>query len=241
MSFDANDCAIIACDVFKDELEAFGMGRTWNEIVYLEMGLHDQPDILRIEIQKVIDRIEQNPTVKTILLLYGICGNGLVGIRSGRCRLVLPRAHDCVSILMGGPDTHQAFLKKHPGAYFYSPGWIRGKRVPGPDREARLKEYYSEKYPDDEDLLEDLIEADHETFAHHDCAAYVDVTGNAAAERYCRDCAASLGWEYRHLEGDPGMIVDLLSGNWDSRRFLVTQPTVPISGVLDEPGRAIQG
>ena len=241
MSITPNACAVVACDVFKDEVEAYSNGAEWRQLVYLEMGLHDQPDILRKEVQQVVDRIEEDPAVEYILLLYGVCGNGLVGIRSSRCRLVLPRAHDCISILMGGPAQHQEFLSKHPGAYFYSPGWVRGKRVPGPDRDAHLRGYYTRKYPDDDDLVEDLIDADRETFVHHDCAAYVDITGNAATEAYCQNCAQSLGWKYRKIEGDPSLLLDFLNGGWDSGRFLVTEPGKQVSDVLDAPGRAIQG
>lgn len=241
MSFDPTTCAVLACDVFQDELLKFGKGKDWRHVEFLEMGLHDQPAILREEIQRVINRLQSNIPVNTILLLYGICGNGLIGVESARCRLVLPRAHDCISILLGGPDIHQAVLKKNPGTYFYSPGWIRGKRVPGPDRDAHMLKYYSEKYPDDEELVADLIDADQETFAHHNCAAYVDITGDRSAESYCEGCAKSLGWAHEKLPGDPRLLQDLLNGNWDDSRFLVLEPPARISRVLDNQIQGIQG
>ena len=213
----------------------------WGAVEYLEMGLHDQPDVLRQEVQATINRLEENPLLDTVLLLYGVCGNGLIGIRSSRCRLVLPRAHDCVSILLGGPKVHEAILKENPGTYFYSPGWVRGKRVPGPDRDAHLRKFYGERYPDDEEMLEDLIEADQETFAHHNCAAYVDVTNNPQAESYCQGCASSLGWKYQRLAGDPSLIKDLFAGNWEASRFLVVEPGEAIESVLDGHSRGIQG
>ena len=37
-----------------------------------------------------------------ILLGYGLCGNGLDGLSARHTRLVLPRAHDCIGLLMGG-------------------------------------------------------------------------------------------------------------------------------------------
>lgn len=241
MTTEPSTCAIIACDVFKDELEAFGAGIDWHTIEYLEMGLHDQPNILREEIQKVVNRLEEESSVETILLMYGICGNGLIGIVSKRCQLVLPRAHDCISILLGSPNVHEGVLKENPGTYFYSPGWVRGRRVPGPDRDVHLKTFYSERYPDDEELVEDLIDADHETFEHHNCAAYVEVTRDASAESYCQDCASSLGWKYKKLQGDPSLIKDFLSGNWEESRFLVVQPSCPIDDVLKSPIQGIQG
>jgi hypothetical protein len=242
MSFNPSSCALLSCDVFQEELfENIDNPGAWAAMAFLEMGLHDQPDILRKEVQGTIDKLEKHPEIETILLLYGICGNGLIGVKGSRCQLVMPRAHDCVSILLGSPDKHQAVLKDNPGTYFYSPGWVRGRRVPGPDRDDHLKEYYSDKYPDDPEMVEDLIEADHDTFAHHNCAAYVDITSNRGAEEYCKDCAASLGWKYKRLRGDPALLKDFLSGNWDPSRFLVTEPGQPVEGVLDDPITGIQG
>jgi hypothetical protein len=80
----------------------------------------------------------------------------LIGVKADQCPLVIPRAHDCISILLGSPEIHQDVLKKNPGTYFYSPGWVRGRRVPGPDRDAHLRELYSERYPDDEDMVSQL-------------------------------------------------------------------------------------
>lgn len=217
--------ALLACDVFQEELTALGgVQPPWQHIEYLEMGLHDQPDSLRVEVQAVIERLEEDPDIDTILLAYGLCGNGLIGIRAGRCTFILPRAHDCISILLGGMEPHSALLKENPGTYFYSPGWVRGKRVPGPDREAHIREIYTARYPDDEEMIDDLVEADADAFAHHNCAAYVDITANSSAENYCKDCAKHLGWQFLKLKGDPSMLNDLLQGNWDPTRYLTIQP-----------------
>ena len=222
--------ALIACDVFASEIERL---RDPDRpapapVVLLEMGLHDHPDRLRRELQSAVDTLSAAPGVETILLAYGLCGRGLDGVRASRVPLVLPRAHDCISILLGGIPAHQAALREEPGTYFYSPGWIRGRRVPGPDRETHLRELYSARHPDDPEMVEDLVEIDRELFAHHRRAAYVDVTDDSAAESYCRDCARCLGWEFHRLKGDPSFLRALLNGPWDAARF-----------VLVPPGRAI--
>lgn len=217
--------AIVACDVFEEELRALLPSLDNTELRFLEMGLHDAPDHLRHQLEAVIAELEHSLPVETIILAYGRCGNGLVGIKAGRCQLVLPQAHDCLSILLGGRARHDALLKETPGTYFYSPGWIRGRRVPGPDRENHLRDHYAERYGDDEDMLEDLVEADRDAFAHHTCAAYVDITGNAEAEAYCRNCAAHMQWTFKRLEGDASFLRDLLTGAWeDPNRFLKILP-----------------
>jgi hypothetical protein len=217
--------ALLACDVFSEELtELAGSRPPWRAIDYLEMGLHDRPDDLREAVQDAIASLEADPEVRAVLLAYGRCGNGLVGICAGRCPLILPQAHDCISILLGGRTAHNAALKENPGTYFYSPGWVRGKRVPGPDREAYLRELYAQRYADDEDMIDELVEADQEAFAHHNCAAYVSIVDRPEAERYCRDCAKHLGWMQKTLPADPSFLRNLLEGQWASERFLRVEP-----------------
>tara|TARA_B110000037_G_scaffold57095_1_gene69639 strand:- start:552 stop:1274 length:723 start_codon:yes stop_codon:yes gene_type:complete len=225
--------SVLACDVFEEELESLGGSNPpWNSIHYLEMGLHDQPDLLRKSISLALQKLEKDSAIQTIVLAYGLCGTGLVGISAGRCQLTIPRAHDCVSILLGSAKRHEQVLQVNPGTYFYSPGWVRGKRVPGPDRETKLRSFYAQRYGEDEELLHDLIEADRESFAHHNCAAYVDLTQNSEAENYCKNCAQSLGWEYRKIEGDARLLHDLLYGPWDDERFLIVKPgrSIALSG-----------
>jgi hypothetical protein len=227
--------ALLACDVFKEEVETLlPADRRPAKIRFLEMGLHDRPDDLRRAIEREIAALEEDEGVDTILLLYALCGNGLVGVRARRRRLVLPRAHDCVGILLGGPERHREVLRDHPATYFYSPGWIRGKRVPGPDREAYLRAEYAERFGDDEEIIDELVEADAEIFGHHDRAAYVDFTGNEEARRYCRDCALHLGWRFEELRADPGQFLDLFAGDWDPARFLVVEPGEKIGLAGDE-------
>lgn len=226
--------AVVTCDVFQEELAVFGGDAPpWRAIEYLEMGLHDRPDELRIAVQQKVKLLDQREEVDSIVLAYGLCGNGLVGVGAGRCQLILPKAHDCISILLGSAQRHQAVLKEEPHTYFYSPGWVRGRRVPGPDREQHLRDLYAERYSDDEEMIDDLVEADRSTFDNYRCATYVDLTDNQPAEQYCQRCADSLGWSYRRLAGDASMLRDLLSGRWDAERF-VTIPSGRKIGLDDD-------
>ena len=232
--------ALIACDVFSAEIEDFAKHNEpgWQSLHLREMGLHDQPDLLRRKIEALIAEVEANPSVEAIALAYGRCGNGLIGIKAGRVPLILPQAHDCISILLGGADRHDALLRKNPGTYFYSPGWVREKRVPGPDREAYLRELYKERYEDDEDMIKDLIEVDEEMFAHHNCAAYVSITDSPEAREYCRNCARHLGWKHEEPPTDPSFLHDLLSGQWESeKRFLRVEPGQTIAA--DPSGKLV--
>lgn len=222
----SSSCALLACDVFSQEITTLlpEMASPPSPVIYLEMGLHDHPDTLRARLQEKIRELEARPEIATILLAYGQCGQGLAGIHAGRCTLVLPRAHDCISILLGGIAAHAAVLRENPGVYFYSPGWIKGRRVPGPDREAYLRACYQRRYPDDAETVEELLAVEAEVFAHHNGAAYVEVTPSPEAEAYCRRCAAHQGWTFRRLDGQREFLQMLLSGPHPAERFLVVRP-----------------
>lgn len=226
--------ALLACDVFLEELkELAGPTPPWQAEAYLEMGLHDQPDNLRTLLQAKIEEWENELEVDTIVLAYGRCGNGLVGLRGTRCQLVLPQAHDCVSILLGSKERHEAILKNNPGTYFYTPGWVRGKRVPGPGREAFLRELYAERFDDDEEMIEELVEADRESYEHHNCAAYVSIIDRPEAHQYCQGCARHLNWQQEDHPGDPSFLLDLIQGNWKPERFLIVPPGQAIGANAD--------
>jgi len=227
---------LIACDVFREEIESFlpSLSETPVHIEWLEMGLHDQPDLLREQLQSRVNSFDGDASIGAILLAYGRCGNGLVGLRAGKHPLVVPQGHDCISIFLGGPEAHAKVLAEEPGTYFYSPGWIRERRVPGPDREAWLRRHYLERYPDDPEMVDELVDMDRELFNHHRCAACVDLTGGSITEDYTRRCARFLGWEFKKLRGDPSLLKTLLSGpSGEDSRFVHIKPGEQIGSKSD--------
>lgn len=217
--------AVVACRVLEDEVRHFSAGLPHlGTCEFLEVGLHDRPTTLRELLQAAIDRIETDPRIDTIVLVYGVCGMATVGLTARRCQLVLPRAHDCITLFLGSKDRFKALTKADPGRYWYSPGWNREKRVPGPEREAQMRAEYTEKFGAEQ--AEELLEAERETFAQHASANYVDLglPGNETDREYAERCAQWLGWPCQTHHGDPSLLHDLLAGPWDANRFLVVPP-----------------
>ena len=66
-----------------------------------------------------------------IVLGYGLCGNGLAGLRPRSIPLVMPRAHDCIALLMGSRSRLRTYFARTPGVYFRSSGWIERGARPG--------------------------------------------------------------------------------------------------------------
>lgn len=224
--------ALIACDVFREELDARTALPEFSETVWLPMGLHDRPADLRRTVQAEIDRLEANPLITEILLLYALCGTGTAGLRSRRLPMLLPRAHDCIAFLLGSNRRHQELQSQCPGTYFYAPGWIRERRVPGPDRDTWLRQTYADRF--DDDMIDDLLDADREAFEHYEKALFIQTPAAGSAEAYCRRCADHLGWRFESAQGDPGWMTRFLHGPHPASEFVCLLPGETVAPAADE-------
>lgn len=131
---------VIACGVMEPELEAVRAGAPAVEIIYLEQGLHRTPKRLPGMIQEQIDRVASYAT--SIVLGYGLCSNGLVGVTARRQQLVVPRCHDCIALFLGSPDRYDELFRDHPGTYYLTPGWVKKNQDPlGTYQEEYLPKY----------------------------------------------------------------------------------------------------
>jgi hypothetical protein len=227
--------ALLACSVFEREIALLAGGaRHIAEMRFFEMGLHDRPDQLRAILQENLDFLDARADIEAVVLAYGLCGRGTAGLRPTRHKLVIPRAHDCVTVFMGSKEAYAEHHRQCPSCYYYTPGWNRGRRVPGPERLESLRAALAAKF--DAEEIEFLVEAERAQWACHDTATYLDLgTDDAAAEaEYARACARWLGWKFEHLRGDPTLLKDLLWGNWDAARFQIVQPGRQLGHAPDE-------
>ena len=120
---------LISCEVlFREMCDACAHSPHQVDLEFLPKGLHDlggRP--MAAKIQEVVDRTPDG-IYDAILLGYGLCGNGLDGLTARHTRLVLPRAHDCIALLMGSRERYLAYFERNPGTYYRSTGWLeRGK------------------------------------------------------------------------------------------------------------------
>ncbi len=227
--------AVILCAVLDVEIRHFA--REMPHIIHietLEQGLHNEPDKLRATLQDSITRIEQKTAVEAIALGYGLCSRGAEGIRSARCKLVIPRAHDCITLLLGDKQRYAQYVQANPGTYWYSPGWNKHHLPPGKQRYDQLYHQYCQKYG--EDNAKFLMEQEQLWMKSYNRATFVDLgVGVTDADlQYTRQCADWLGWSYDRQHGDPALLAALLAGDWDPDRFVVLQPGQTIRITADD-------
>ena len=228
--------AVVYCAVLEDEIEAFAKDNP--RLIRLEkmpQGLHNEPDKLRSRLQSVVDRIEADcPEVSVIVAGYGLCSRGTEGVVTKRCRFVIPRAHDCITLLLGSKERYAEYVKNHPGTYWYSPGWNRHHIPPGKERYDTLRAQYVERFGEED--ADYLMEEEQHWFSTYDRATFVDlkVLPSDHDQTFTQNCAKWLGWNYDRQVGDPGLIQSLLTGDWNDDRFVVLEPGQAFRMTIDE-------
>lgn len=217
---------LIACKVLQREAY-FCAARSPNvvDVVLMEQGLHNEPDRLRRDVQKALERTHdiQGRPYDASLLGYGLCSNGVVGLTSP-IPVVIPRGHDCITVLLGSKQRYQEYFDSHRGVYWYSPGWIESGKQPSRQRYEALLDEYTQKYG--EDNARYLMEVEQTWVKEYQWATFVD-WGLFEVEPYkdfTRECAEFLGWNYDELTGDPGLMQRFVNGIWSDEEFLVVPP-----------------
>ena len=117
--------AIIGCMVMNREISRLvSESRNTVRVWWLRQGLHDTPDILRTELQRALDEIErensllpENLRFEAVVLAYGLCSNGVLGLRSRSLPVVVPRCDDCISLFLGSADRYRQLFHDLPGVY----------------------------------------------------------------------------------------------------------------------------
>ncbi|WP_404423764.1 DUF1638 domain-containing protein [Nibricoccus sp. IMCC34717] len=224
---------LVACEVFRREVEALaGRGLGFERAEWLPIALHDRPASMAPAINEAIARLEQPGGLDCVLLAYGLCGGGLAGVQAKSLPLVVPRAHDCISIFLGCARKHEQRVRKQPDTFFLTQGWIEGGRAPGPGRADAIRALYRDREPDE---IEDLVDADREAFDKYKRIGFVDTGVSPQVESSCRRCSDFLGWELERIEGTLSWLEALFQGTpWDPVRFLTVPPGHSVQATWDE-------
>ncbi len=119
---------IIACKVMEPEITTLTRDVDYIQAIYLESSLHDTPDKMPDLIREKIDQAESYAS--QIVLGYGLCSNGVVGLTAPSQGLIIPRVHDCISLFLGSGELYQEMFSQNPGTYYLTPGWLAERSDP---------------------------------------------------------------------------------------------------------------
>ena len=194
---------IIACRVLESLIKGLLNGAR-PRTIYMDYGLHRLPQTMPATLQAELDAL---PEPSLVLLGYGLCGNGLVGLQAGTHTLVIPRADDCIALLLGSYETYIEEFTAVPGTYYLTKGWLESGSHP-------LKEYreYQEKYG--QSKAEWLMDQQYQNyrrlvFVAHSQAELEEFRPQAL--EVARFCEARWGMRYEERLGSDSFVRRLLA------------------------------
>jgi hypothetical protein len=235
---------LIACEILYREL-CWAVARSPNRIdlEFMPKGLHDiGQDGMQGHLRDVLASVDES-NYDAVLFGYGLCSNGLVGLTARTVPLVIPRAHDCITLFFGSKQRYLDYFLNNPGVYFKTSGWIeRGtdldQLAPHSIQEkSGLAMTYEElvaKYGEDNaqflhEQLGDLARNYHQlTFIE------MGVEPDGRFEGMVRQDAQERGWKFEKLQGDLSLIQRLVDGPWNEADFLVLSPGHRVASSFDE-------
>ncbi len=211
---------VLACRVFKDLFDRYVQRGTIQQFIYLDYGLHNTPKKLNQAVQESLAALSE-PSL--VILGYGLCGNGLNGIRAGIHTLLIPRADDCIAVFLGSYERYRQEFSAESATYYLTKGWLESASNPLQEFRGYVERYGAARA----DWLMDQLYHNYKRLAlvadnPEDMAAY-----RARAQEVAQYCER-WGMRYEEILGSPEFFQRLLKAATDLEHagddFVTVQP-----------------
>jgi hypothetical protein len=211
------DKTLVACETIEDEVKAaLADSGLALPVVWLEGGLHNNPDRLRARVQEILDSVR----CQRLIICLGYCGGGLSGLFTRSYQTVLPLADDCLSLMLGSMEARR--LASKPVTYFLTAGWLRHENSLVTSYDQAVEKYGQRQA----ERINKLLLRHYHRIGLVRTGCY-DLC--QTAERV-RPLADLIGLTVEHLPGDLDWLKTLLTGPYDDpSRYLVVGPDSAIT------------
>ena len=222
---------MIACEIlYREACFCAALCDNIIDITFMQKGLHDiGSEKMSLKLQAEIDQVDPEK-YDAILLCYGLCNNGVQNLH-GNIPIIIPRAHDCITLLLGSKEKYTEYFQENPGTFFKSPGWIERDVNPGEAEDGVMSqlglqksyEEYVEQYG--EENADYIMEIMGNWETNYTKMTFINTRlGNVDSDRKTsREAAEEKDWEFEEIDGDIGLIQKLMGGQWHEDEFLMIQ------------------
>jgi hypothetical protein len=235
---------LISCEIFYREMcAAVARSTSQVDIAFLPKGLHDIGcEKMLARVQEAVDAVDATQ-YEAVLLGYALCNNGIAGLVARSIPIVIPRAHDCITLFLGSRERYLDYFNNNPGTYFQTTGWIERGTDAGELKQLSISHQmgidlsYEElvaKYGEEdakyiwETLGNPLKNYGQFTFIE------MGIEPDDRFEREAREKAAERGWKFDKVQGDMSLFQQLVDGQWVEKDFLVVRPGWRVVAKLEE-------
>ena len=225
---------VIACEVAFREICACA-ARSVNQIDldFLSQGYHDNPEVGICRIQDRIDAVEPG-RYDAVLVGYGLCNTMLSGLRApAHTRLVVARAHDCITFFLGSRERYGEFFRQNSGTYYFTAGWLE-HRMRGGERPQRNQAIGLGSQFNYEELVERHGEENARYLmgvmegwsSHYTHGMFIDFdfSTHLPHKEEARIICEERGWQYGEIAGDLTLLQRWLDADWLTEDFLMVPP-----------------
>lgn len=207
---------IIACGSLKPELEQLQSLAPHAVLTFLPQNLHRSPATMKEKLQEVLDD-KNNHQYREMVLGYGLCSNGIVGLKAPPQGLYIPGAHDCITFYLGSREKYQSTFQERPGTYYLTRAWIEANKDP-----LGLMQFeYTERVGPE--FAEIAIREEIKNYTH---ICFIN-TGVGNVDKYrerAMENARYFNKEYLEMTHHNDFLMKIITGPYEAPEFIFTKP-----------------
>ena len=200
---------VLACTTVIEELEP--LLPDFVDVEMLDFGLHLVPKNLKQSLQDAIN--EAGKTYDTVILGYGLCSMAVVGLKATNCTLVVPKVDDCIVLFLGSGEAYSRQVKKEPGTYYLTKGWLEVSDTLW-DEYKRTEERYGEEKA--KQIMKIMLK-------NYKRLVYIDtgVKNQDSHRKEAQRIAERVSLRFEEVQGSNKLVKKIIQGPWDDDILVV--------------------
>ena len=200
---------LLACEILRREITSLTADSPHQiDVEFLPLQLHAIGRVrMKDRLSEYLATVNED-TFDAILLGYALCSGGIADLTANKVPLVVPRAHDCITLFLGSRKRYEEYFFANGGTYFATTGWLEQDN--GLNYDAEMMPFYSKLA-----FIEMGLEPD------------------GTFEQRAQEIAEKRQWQFEKLIGDLSLLRRFLNGDWNDD-FLIVPPGGHIQQSYDD-------